>query len=174
MANLIMTLGAMAAEHVFYDENSVGVGGDVHSATFRTLAMVGAAAMAPRPIEFGDRFASAEDEQVERERIAERFERIGNTILHRSDPGAGSPYAETFTGVMTDPSKRRLAAQIIGQAFVYAYNAMRNNRRALSEIADELVEKRELHGDEVVSLLERVRPVKPEIDWLATETWPKL
>src|SRR5919199_1012565 len=78
MANLIMTLGAMAAEHVFYDENSVGVGGDVHSATFRTLAMVGAAAMAPRPIDFGDRFASAEDEEAERERIVERLERIGN------------------------------------------------------------------------------------------------
>jgi ATP-dependent Zn protease len=174
MADLIMTLGAMAAEHVFYEENSVGVGGDVYTATFRTLAMVGASAMGPRPIDLGDRFASADDEDAERERIAKRFERIGNMILHRSDPGAGSPYAETFTGVMTDPTKRSLAAQIIGQAFVYAYNAMRHNRRALSTIADELVDKRELHGDDVVSLLDRVRPVKPAVDWLDKEAWPKL
>jgi hypothetical protein len=75
---------------------------------------------------------------------------------------------------MTDPTKRSLAAQIIGQAFVYAYNAMRHNRGALSTIADELVDKRELHGDDVVSLLDRVRPVKPAVDWLDKEAWPKL
>ena len=33
MGSLIMTLGAMAAEHVFYGENSQGVSGDVLSAT---------------------------------------------------------------------------------------------------------------------------------------------
>lgn len=174
MANLIMTLGAMAAEHVFYEENSVGVGGDVHSATFRTLSMVGAAAMGPRPLHLGDRFTSTEEEEAERERIAKRLEHIGNTILHRSDPGAGSMYAESFTGVMTDPTKRSLAAQIIGEAFVVAYNAMRHNRRALDTIADELVDKRELHGDDVISLLERVRPEKPTVDWLDKETWPRL
>ena len=31
MGELVMTLGAMAAEHVFYGENSQGVSGDVHS-----------------------------------------------------------------------------------------------------------------------------------------------
>jgi ATP-dependent Zn protease len=174
MANLIMTLGAMAAEHVFYDENSLGVGGDVHSATFRALVMVGASAMGPQRVDLSGRFATEEDEEAERKKIYERFERIGNTILHRSDPGAGSPYAETFTGVLTDPFKRALAAQIVGQAYVFAFNAMRRNRGALDAIADELVEKRELHGDDVVSLLERVKPVKPEIDWLDKDTWPKL
>ena len=48
MARLIWTLGAMAAEHVFYGENSTGVGGDVQSATARAAWMVGACAMAPR------------------------------------------------------------------------------------------------------------------------------
>src|SRR5215203_6538068 len=41
MANLVWTLGAMAAERVFYDENSTGVGGDVQSATARAAFMVG-------------------------------------------------------------------------------------------------------------------------------------
>ena len=36
MGRLIWTLGAMAAEHVFYGENSTGVGGDVQSATMRS------------------------------------------------------------------------------------------------------------------------------------------
>jgi ATP-dependent Zn protease len=174
MAGLITTLAAMATEHVFYDENSVGVGGDVYSATFRTLQMVGASAMAPDRIDLQGRFASEREEQAEREQILQRLERIGNTILHRSDPGAGSPYAESYTGVMTDRFKRAIAAQIIGQAYVYAYNAMRHNRRALEQVADVLVEKRELHGDEVVELLEQVAPVRPRIDWLDRETWPRI
>jgi ATP-dependent Zn protease len=174
MADLVMTLAAMATEHVFYDENSVGVGGDVHSASFRALAMVGASAMAPDRIDLEGRFATEEEEEEAREKLMERFERIGNKIVHRSDPGAGSPYAESFTGVMTDPFKRAMAAQILGQAYFYAFNAMRHNRVALDKVADALVEKRELHGDEVVDLLAEVRPVKPQIDPLDPASWPKL
>ena len=36
----------MAAEHVFYGENTNGVGGDVQSATAQAALMVGASAMA--------------------------------------------------------------------------------------------------------------------------------
>ena len=38
VGNLVWTLGAMAAEHVFYGENSVGVGGDIQSATWTRVA----------------------------------------------------------------------------------------------------------------------------------------
>ena len=50
MGGLIMTLGAMAAEHVFYGENSQGVSGDVGSATATAAAMVGIWAMGPDPV----------------------------------------------------------------------------------------------------------------------------
>ena len=50
MGGLIMTLGAMAAEHVFYGENSQGVSGDVGSATATAAAMVGMWAMGPDPV----------------------------------------------------------------------------------------------------------------------------
>jgi len=75
---------------------------------------------------------------------------------------------------MSDPFKRRMAAQILGQAYYHAYNAMLQNRAALERVADVLVERRELHGDEVVELLEEVRPVKPTVDLLDRESWPKL
>ena len=39
----------MAAERVFYGENTSGVGGDVQSVTWRTARMVGGAAMGPQP-----------------------------------------------------------------------------------------------------------------------------
>ncbi len=48
-AQLVWGLGAMAAERVFYNENSTGVGGDVMSVTAQTAGMVGAAAMGPQP-----------------------------------------------------------------------------------------------------------------------------
>ncbi len=48
-ARLVWGLGAMAAERVFYDENSSGVGGDVMSATSQAAWMVGASAMGPQP-----------------------------------------------------------------------------------------------------------------------------
>ena len=44
MAQLIWALGAMAAERVFYGENSTGVGGDVQGATARAAWMVAPAA----------------------------------------------------------------------------------------------------------------------------------
>src|SRR5215204_4705096 len=49
MARLVWALGAMAAERVFYGENSNGVGGDVQSATAQAAWMVGASAMGPEP-----------------------------------------------------------------------------------------------------------------------------
>ena len=47
VGDLVWTLGAMAAEHVFYGENSNGVGGDLQSATWIASRMVGMAAWAP-------------------------------------------------------------------------------------------------------------------------------
>ena len=48
VGKLVWTLGAMAAEHVFYGENSTGVGGDVQSATWRASRMVGHERHGPR------------------------------------------------------------------------------------------------------------------------------
>ena len=50
-ARLVWALGAMAAERVFYGENSNGVGGDVQSVTAQAAYMVGASAMGPQPFE---------------------------------------------------------------------------------------------------------------------------
>jgi ATP-dependent Zn protease len=50
MGSLVMTLGAMAAEHVFYGENSQGVSGDLQSATMTAAAMVGLWGMGPDPV----------------------------------------------------------------------------------------------------------------------------
>jgi SpoVK/Ycf46/Vps4 family AAA+-type ATPase len=41
-------------------------------------------------------------------------------------------------------------------------------------VEDVLIEKRELHGDEVTDLLKEVAPTRPEVDLLDPESWPKI
>ena len=58
--------------------------------------------------------------------------------------------------VLGDPDKSAAAAQILGQAYVTAYALMATNREAVEQIADELIERKEMHGDEVGDLLDSV------------------
>jgi cell division protease FtsH len=172
VGRLVWTLGAMAAEHVFYSENSRGVGGDIQSATWTAAAMVGTSGMGPEPLDLTGRVPDERVRETERE-IMDRFERIGLLIMNRA--GGGSPMQSDPVGsVLSDRSKRSAAAQILGQAYITAVCCMRHNREAVAEVAESLVQRRELYGDEVVALLEAVAPTAPSIDVLDDSIWPKL
>ena len=169
MGRLIMTLGAMAAEHVFYGENSQGVGGDVQSATATAAAMVGIWAMGADPVHLDSNLDMREDV----EHVLKRLERIGSTIMNRA--AGGGPFTQDpIASVLGDRDKRAAAAQLLGQAYVMAYSLMASNREAVERIADDLIEAKELHGDEVVDLLNRVDLKRPEIDLMDDTTWPKV
>jgi ATP-dependent Zn protease len=167
MGMLIMTLGAMAAEHVFYGENSQGVSGDVASATATAAAMVGMWAMGPDPVHINGGLGSPE----ECEKVMERLERIGAAIMNRSS-ASGPMMADPLASILADREKRRAAAQILGQAYVTAYALIATNRRPLERIADTLVDRKEMHGDEVVELLGNVGLERPKIDLMDEKTWP--
>src|SRR5204862_1644641 len=66
VADLVVTLGAMAAEHVFYGENSTGVGGDVRSVTTEVGLLVGAAAIGPEPVDLCGRVPGSRREEREK------------------------------------------------------------------------------------------------------------
>jgi cell division protease FtsH len=174
VGKLVWTLGAMAAEHVFYGENGIGVGGDIRSATWSVARMVGQSGMGPEPIsldpdDFPDE-ASLHD--AERD-IMERFQRIGVQIMNR----ARSDNAMTndpIAAVLSDPAKQAAAAQILGQAYLTALCCMRHNREAVAAVADALVQSRELYGDEVIDLLEAAQPDAPAIDVSDRTIWPKV
>jgi ATP-dependent Zn protease len=171
MARLVWSLGAMAAERVFYGENSGGVGGDVMSATAQSALMVGAAAMGPDIVHVTPLDDESEDQA--RERVMKRFERIGIQIMNRTS--GGGPFDQNpIGGVLQDPQKRALAAQILGQAYVQAHNVVLANREAVQRIADELVERKEIFGDDLVALLDRQGLVKPEIDLDREDAWPAI
>jgi ATP-dependent Zn protease len=169
MGGLIMTLGAMAAEHVFYGENSQGVSGDVASATATAAAMVGVWAMGADPVHLAGSMEIDEDVEA----VLTRLERIGSAIMNRAG-GGGMLVEDPVGAILRNPDKRRAAAQILGQAYVTAYALMAENRRGLGRIADELVERKELHGDEVGELLARVGLRKPDVDLMDPSTWPKV
>jgi ATP-dependent Zn protease len=171
--NLVWTLGAMAAEYVFYGENQRGVSGDIQSATGRAAYMVGVYAMGPEPIDLnGTLFDSAEEAEEAKERYMERFERIGLQIMNRSagQREAGDPVAS----ILADPIKRNHAARILGQAFVTAVATIQHNREQVLRVAETLVERKELHGDEVVELLDEADLQAPSIDITDESVWPKL
>jgi ATP-dependent Zn protease len=173
VGKLVWTLGAMAAEHVFYGENSTGVGGDVGSATWRAAWMVGMCGMGPEPIDLnGTKFATEEERQEAEERIMKRFERIGTQIMNRASGQreAGDPMA----AILGDRAKREAAAQILGQAYITALCLIRHNRQQTLRVAETLVERKELHGDEVVEVLDAAGLEAPYIDVNDESMWPKL
>jgi cell division protease FtsH len=185
MGQLIWVLGAMAAEHVFYGENSAGVGGDVQSATAIAASMVGTWAMGPEPVALDasgsdlmpsmmrmpmDKLPELADEADE---VLRRLERIGARIMNRAT--GGGPFAENPLGaILGDRAKHAAAAQLIGQAYVTAYSLVAANRDAVEQIAETLIERKELYGDEVVDLLDSVGLIRPKIDLTDDRTWPKV
>ena len=176
MAQLMWALGAMAAERVFYGENSTGVGGDVQSATARAAWMVGACGMAPEQIDLnggGNGRVTKKTLDERRAAIAKRFEQIGTQIMNRT--GDGGPLGhDPVSGVLNDRDKRSYAAQMLGQAYVSSHALIAQNKAAVEKIADTLAERQELFGDELVEILEAAKLKAPKLDLTKEEAWPVL
>jgi hypothetical protein len=160
----------MAAELVFYGQNGRGVGGDLGMATARAAMNVGGAGMAPQPIDLSDRIEDKEKREEAEEKVMERFEKLGTKLLHRSSGMDGS----TYGAVLADGAKRKLVTGMLGQAFVIAYKTIEINKESTDWIAERLLIEEELYGDDVTDMLDEARLVKPEIDVLDEETWPKI
>jgi len=128
--------------------------------------------MGPEPLDLRGRVPKELLEDTEK-KLMERFEKIGLQIMNRASSGSamqGDPIAVA----LGDPAKRKAAAQILGQAYMTALCCVRHNREAVARIADVLVQKKELYGDEVVELLEGASLGAPVIDVLDESIWPKL
>jgi cell division protease FtsH len=173
IARLIWGLGAMAAERVFYGENSTGVGGDVQSTTALAALMVGSWGMAPERLELEGKYSRKSYEEEKREKIMSRFEEIGQQIMNRTSGGTVMTH-DPIASVLSDPGKRKLVAQLLGHAYVSAHLLVEHNKAAVERIAEVLVERREMHGDEVLELLEGVGLKQPTVDLTDERVWPKI
>jgi ATP-dependent Zn protease len=65
-------------------------------------------------------------------------------------------------------------AELLGYAYYIAYNTMSQNKLAVEKVANVLVERKEIHGDDVVDLLNGVNLKPAKIDYLEERTWPRL
>ncbi len=176
MGGLVMTLGAMAAEHVFYGENSQGVSGDLYSATATAAAMVGMWGMGPEEVPLSlrpSRMLAPGEQPDTPELVKARLQKIGDQIMNRASGGSAF-MSDPISSVVSSPGKNAAVAQLLGQAYVMAYALMATNRDALERIADVLMERKEMHGDEVGELLDSVGLVRPEINLHDDRTWPTL
>jgi ATP-dependent Zn protease len=156
----------MAAERVFFGQTTSGVGGDIQAVTRMAALMVGAAGMGPEPLDLD----GALDDKEEA-RVLKRFEEIGLQLMNRTSSVRDHDVAAS---VLSDPNKRRIAAQIIGQAYVTAHNFVEQNRQGVEKIADEVVARREIYGDELLELLKRANLKPAKIDLLEEASWPML
>jgi hypothetical protein len=129
--------------------------------------------MGPERIALNGGFADENEREAERRSIEERFERIGAKIMNRT--GGGDPFHhDPIAGVLSDRDKRRLATQMIGRAYVEAYNLMRENKESVGRIADTLVLRKEVYGNDLVGLLDSANLRRPALDFTKEETWPTL
>jgi cell division protease FtsH len=172
-ASLVWGLGAMAAERLFYGENTTGVGGDVMSVTAGASLMVGRAGMAPERPDLRGRIEDPDERDAAETRIMARFERLGIQIMNRASGGSAMD-ADPVRAVLADPDKRRMVAQLLGQAYVTAFWFVERNRHAVERVADTLEQRRELFGDEVVGLLDSLHLEEPSVDILDESTWPRI
>jgi ATP-dependent Zn protease len=170
LGELIWTVGAMAAEQVFYKENSTGVSGDMASATATAALMVGVWGMSPEYLALD---VDTPEEEERREELLGRFERIGVKMMSRAQ-ATTAMQADPIATVLGDSAKRTAAAQWLGQAYVHAWNLIRFNKDKVEHVADVLIERREMHGDEIVDLLDGLDFEKPDIDLLDEASWPRL
>jgi hypothetical protein len=114
-----------------------------------------------------------ESEEQARERVLRRFEEIGSQLMNRTR-GSADMHADPIASIMGDQFKRRRVAQILGQAYVTAYNFVLANQTKVNAIADQLVARRELYGDDLVELLDTQKFATPELDWDKEDTWPRM
>jgi ATP-dependent 26S proteasome regulatory subunit len=141
-ASVRHTLGAIAAERVFYGENSSGVFGDLMSATRQAAHMVGLVGMG--------------GEQLPPD-IAKKAVNIGQNLISAAELGGGLLEGGTPLGsILQNPLSRRTMAQVLGAAFIDCWRLMYVNREAIDLAVDALIAQGELVGDEIAGLLDSV------------------
>ena len=136
--------------------------------------MVGTSGMRPQRIELNGAVAEGESEASEaREKIMKRFEQIGLTLMNRTR-GSADFHSDPIASVLGDPYKRTLAAQILGQAYVIAYNFVAANGRRSSAWPTSSSRSARSSATSSLDLLDSQGLTAPELDYTKDETWPKM
>jgi ATP-dependent Zn protease len=135
-------LGSLAAERVFYGENSVGVSDDLRRATREAALMVGLVAM------------GGETMPLDQARKAVGH---GENLVSVAEMMGGAMEGGTVAmAALQNPLGRRTAAQILGSAYIDVWRLMYVNKDAIDRAADRLMVELEMVGDEIKEMLDSV------------------
>jgi ATP-dependent Zn protease len=157
-AHIRHSLGAIAAERVFYGENSNGVTTDLSGATRMASIMVGIVGMG--------------GEQL-RPDVAKKAVGIGQNLISSLEMGGGLLEGGNPMGsVLGNPQSRRTVAQILGAAYIDCWRLMYVNQEAIDQAVEALMVQGELVGDEIQGLLDSVGLRFPEEADPYPEDWP--
>jgi ATP-dependent Zn protease len=136
-------LGAIAAERVFYGENSTGVSQDLVQSTSLAALMIGVWGMGPDPL------------PAQQSRLAVSIGEYLISVVAAMDNealGVTSPAAKA----LGNPHSRQAIAQVLGAAFIDDWRVMYVNKEAIDLAAEALMAQGELVGDEIGGLLDSV------------------
>ncbi len=149
-------LGAIAAERVFYGENSTGVSMDLQQATQEAAVMIGVWGMGPDllpphlsrlAVNIGEYLISV-------------AATMGDSELAGSSPAGRA---------LANPSSRQAIAQVLGSAYIDDWRVMNVNKEAIDLAAEALMAQGELVGDEIGGLLDSVGLREPD----ASDPYPQ-
>ena len=164
---LLIGMGSVTAEHVFYGENTEGVGGDMQGIASLAARMVGHYGMAPERLPMPKSMTLSEETEA-RKKLNDYLEDTGGKLL------AVASLSDHYASALGRPDKRALAARLVGQAYLVSYKFTEQNKEGIRRVADVLVDQRELNGDEVTELLNSLHLKPAVVDYLEERTWPRL
>ena len=136
-------LGAIAAERVFYGENTTGVSEDLRMATETACVMAGIVGMGADNLD---------------PKMSAKAANIGQYLISIRDITQGMHEQSTWEGaVLSNPRGRRVVAQILGAAYIDDWRLMYVNTEAIDLAVEGLLSQGgELVGDEIAGLLDSV------------------
>ena len=129
-------LGAIAAERVFYGENTTGVSEDLRMATETACVMAGIVGMGADNLD---------------PKMSAKAANIGQYLISIRDITQGMHEQSTWEGaVLSNPRGRRVVAQILGAAYIDDWRLMYVNKEAIDLAVEGLLSQGgELVGDEI-------------------------
>ena len=174
-ARLVWTLGAMRGRGDLLRREHDRRRRRHAVATARRRLMVGVWAMRPaadrprRPLRHAGRGGRRAREDPEALRRARRGAAQPRRRQRQPDDGRRPDQRRA----LRTTNKRKVCAQIIGQAYFTAYCFIAQNRAARREHRRDAIERKELHGDEVVELLSEAGLKPADMQYEEERTWPR-
>ena len=144
--DIVVSLGGLAAELIWFGDTTGGPVSDLRQATYRAAMMLGMLGMSENLISYG--------------------------VLNEGPYGGGGPMA----AILQDRQNREAIAKLLLECKQEAIDLLRRNEPAVRALAERLLEKDEVQGEEIDDLMKakavaRATPAFRPLLELVGETW---